>query len=184
MFAGLISGCNGCEDQPTGTADMGTTPSDMSARQDMRSDMTDSPDQDEADASPDMIAPGCDDVVAPCPRGQQCVAGTCELATCDSLECGAEQRCEPISSGGAECVDNTCAASEDCPEELHCGDDGLCIEDICNASASMCGADGALSVCASDGSGFEMPLACPLGSDEEMGRVRPRAVTQSRDLSA
>ena len=176
MFAGLISGCNGCEDQPTGTADMGTTPSDMSARQDMRSDMTDSPDQDEADASPDMIASGCDDVVAPCPRGQQCVAGTCEMATCDSLECGAEQRCESISSGGAECVDNTCAASEDCPEELHCGDDGLCIEDICNASASMCGADGALSVCASDGSGFEMPLACPLGCEENAAGAQAACV--------
>lgn len=71
----------------------------------------------------------------PCPIGEQCVLGTCEVAECStSLQCPIDTYCR-----NRTCIPG-CESSYDCAPGYSCDlDIGECVEDGCQETAVDCG---------------------------------------------
>ena len=172
LGAVLSSGCSGCDDPEVEGADMSVS-EDMDTQIDMDgvdADTTPDPDlgsmadmTDAGDADLGEEVECQDDSV--CLDGWSCGStGVCKAVSCDDLNCETPaERCEQLDNGGAVCADNSCAIDADCAEDQYCdASSKLCLDDTCQASSSMCN-DGSLSICATNGSGYEDPLSCPVG---------------------
>ncbi|MCA9540261.1 MAG: hypothetical protein KC620_15290, partial [Myxococcales bacterium] len=110
----------------------------------------------------------------PCPVGQGCTAvggvAECTPLDCATLECGPQERCEPVPEGGAICVDLSCVNDLSCPANEYC--DGVCTPDVCAPGAPTC--DGqSLMRCAENGSGFVEEAACFGDAEGYPGQCAP-----------
>lgn len=167
-------GCASCEeDAPSASDDMAGVSPDMTMDASPEVDMTRLP----ADMTPDggglpvdmpVDMAACDEAIpGSCGEGELCVQGMCVMATCEALMCGPTERCEPGAAGGFECVGNTCTTSADCPEARFCNAGGVCLEDVCVPATTSCSPSNSLRVCATDGSGVDLSVSCPLDCEED-----------------
>lgn len=99
-----------------------------------------------------------------CDVGQRCeivdATPICVAETCEELACGPKASCEAVPSGsGFYCVDNSCTDDLQCDGAEHCGEDGVCVADLCEPSTTRCEANN-VQRCSSNGSGFETAFSC------------------------
>lgn len=97
-----------------------------------------------------------------CEPGQKCVEsdgkGACVNATCEELNCNAQQKCVPTPNGGAVCEDIGCSSDLDCKPEENCKGT-ICVADVCEQDTTWCmGQD--LHECVPNGSEEVIKYSC------------------------
>lgn len=116
-----------------------------------------------------------------------CIEGACINPCLEDLDCTAmKPRCDATAGACVECVSNG-VPSEDCTRAEFC-QLGFCVADVCENGETRCAQSrAAVSVCATDGSGFGLPQVCGAGLQcaEEAGVascVAAEADTDTGDL--
>ena len=112
----------------------------------------------------------CDDLT--CGADEHCEpqssGATCELNRCEHLQCDSTQECqEGDDSTAAICVDARCASDLDCPRADYCAADGSCLPDVCTAGARRCDETGSVLECSANGAQELVRFTCVAGPTSE-----------------